>query len=73
MTTITEADVEQAALAWLSGLGWQMPHGPDILGAGRDDYGQVVLESRLPGHAVAAAGVEGNAGDRRIGTEGTVA
>ena len=30
MTTITEADVEQAALAWLSGLGWQTAHGPDI-------------------------------------------
>ncbi len=22
MTTLTETDVEQAALAWLSGLGW---------------------------------------------------
>ena len=30
MTTITEADVEQVALAWLSGLGWQAAHGPDI-------------------------------------------
>ena len=30
MTTITEADVEQTALAWLSGLGWQAAHGPDI-------------------------------------------
>ena len=30
MTTITEADVEQAALAWLSGLGWGVAHGPDI-------------------------------------------
>ena len=51
MTTITEADVEQAALAWLSGLGWQVAHGPDIApdtpGAERDDYGQVVLERRL--------------------------
>ena len=30
MTTITEADVEQAALDWLVGLGWQVAHGPDI-------------------------------------------
>ena len=30
MTTITESNVEQTALAWLSGLGWQMAHGPDI-------------------------------------------
>jgi hypothetical protein len=51
MTTITEADVEQAALAWLSDLGWQIAHGPDIApdtsNAERDDYGQVVLERRL--------------------------
>ena len=31
MTTITEADVEQVALVWLSGLGLQMAHGPDIV------------------------------------------
>ena len=30
MTTLTEADVEQAALDWLSGLGWAVAHGPDI-------------------------------------------
>ena len=51
MTTITEADVEQAALDWLSALGWQVAHGPDIApetpNAERDDYGQVVLERRL--------------------------
>ena len=51
MTTITEADVEQVALDWLSGLGWQVAHGPDIAPetphAERDDYGQVVLERRL--------------------------
>ncbi len=51
MTTLTEADVEQAALAWLEGLGWQVAHGPDIApdtpGAERSDYGQVVLERRL--------------------------
>ncbi len=51
MTTITEADVEQAALAWLRGLGWRVARGPDIAPgapeAERADYGQVVLERRL--------------------------
>ena len=51
MTTITEADVEQAALDWLAGLGWGIAHGPDIApdapAAERADYGQVVLERRL--------------------------
>ena len=51
MTTIAEADVEAAALAWLSALGWRIAHGPDIApetpGAERNDYGQVVLERRL--------------------------
>ena len=45
MTTLTESEVEQAA------LDWQVAHGPDIapgtLDAGRHDYGQVVLERRL--------------------------
>ena len=30
MTTITEAEVEQVALDWLSNLGWAMAHGPDM-------------------------------------------
>ena len=51
MTTITEAEVETAALDWLRALGWQVAHGPDIAPdtphAERDDYGQVVLERRL--------------------------
>ena len=51
MTTITEADVEQATLDWLAGLGWAVAHGPDIApdtpNAQRNDYGQVVLERRL--------------------------
>ena len=51
MTTLSEADVEQAALAWLHGLGWQVAHGPPIApgtpNAERGDYGQVVLERRL--------------------------
>ena len=51
MTTISEADVEQAALDWLSALGWKVAHGPDIApdtpGTERADYGQVVLERRV--------------------------
>ena len=51
MTTITESDVEQVALALLCDLSWRVAHGPDIApdtpGAQRDDYGQVVLEGRL--------------------------
>ena len=51
MTTLTEADVEQAALNWLAALGWQVAHGPDIApdtpGAERGDYRHVVLEHRL--------------------------
>ena len=51
MTTLTEAVVEEAALAWLTNLGWQIAHGPDIApdtpNAERDDYGQAVLERRL--------------------------
>ncbi len=30
MTILTDADVEQASLAWLPGLGWAAAHGPDI-------------------------------------------
>ncbi len=52
MTILTEADVEQAALDWLAALGWQVAHGPDIApgtpNAERTDYGQVVLERRVP-------------------------
>ena len=51
MTTLTEADVEHAALGWLAAQGWRAAHGPDIApgtsAAERDDYGQVVLERRL--------------------------
>ena len=51
MTTLTEADVEAAALDWLASLCWNVAHGPDIApetpGAERADYGQVVLERRL--------------------------
>ena len=51
MTTFTESTVEDAALAWLESLGWNVAHGPDIApdtpGAERGDYGAVVLERRL--------------------------
>jgi len=53
MSTFTESDVESAALAWLSELGWQVAHGPDIapdgLFAERRDFGQVVLDQRMRG------------------------
>ena len=48
---ITESLIEQVALAWLEGQGWQVAHGPDItsdtLQTERSDYRQVVLERRL--------------------------
>ena len=48
---VTESVIEQAALAWIESLGWAIAHGPDIApempGAERDNYGQVVLEGRL--------------------------
>ena len=51
MTNLNEGDVEQAALDWLSALGWKVAHGPYIApgipNAKRNDYGQVVLEHRL--------------------------
>ena len=51
MTAMDEAEVEQAALAWLRESGWDTVYGPDIApdtdGAERTDYGQVVLERRL--------------------------
>ena len=51
MTTITESDIEDAALTWLGNLGWQVAHGPDIVpdtpNAERTDYSEVVLAQRL--------------------------
>ena len=51
MTTLTESDVEQAAMEWLETLGWATAYGPDIgpdaLNPERVDYDQVVLEQRL--------------------------
>jgi len=51
MTAFTESVVEEAALAWFESLGWNVAHGPDIApdmpGAERTDYEQVVLVERL--------------------------
>ena len=51
MTAVTESTVEQATLAWLESLGWSVAHGPDIApnmpGAERTDYGEVLLARRL--------------------------
>ena len=51
MPSFYESEVEEAALSWLSSLGWQTTHGPDIApdtqGAERTDFTQVILEERL--------------------------
>ncbi|MGH9382118.1 MAG: type I restriction endonuclease subunit R, partial [Thermoanaerobaculia bacterium] len=51
MVAFGESTVEEAALDWLAGLGWQRVHGPEIApgmpGAERGDYGEVVLAERL--------------------------
>lgn len=50
MHTISEDDVEQAALEWVSDVGWSWLNGseigPDSLNAERNDFGGVVLEGR---------------------------
>ncbi|HSV91734.1 MAG TPA: type I restriction endonuclease, partial [Desulfobacterales bacterium] len=47
----SESDVEEAALAWMESVGWQIAHGPDIApdmpAAERADYGEAVLAQRL--------------------------
>ncbi len=51
MSSFTESTAEQAALDWLSDLGYQIVYGPDIApgepAAERSNYSQVVLEGRL--------------------------
>ena len=51
MTTINEADVESATLAWLDDLGWSSAFGleiaPDTPEAERAYYSHVVLKRRL--------------------------
>ncbi|MCS3498663.1 type I restriction enzyme R subunit [Bradyrhizobium japonicum] len=56
MSGISEDDVEQAMLQWLSGLGWSSAHGPTISppdantpGTERDSYRDVILRHRLAG------------------------
>ena len=45
MARLTESVVEDAALASLGAIGWQVA--PDTLAAERADYGEVVLAQRL--------------------------
>lgn len=49
--SFTESIVEQAALAWLDAVGWQIRNGtgiaPDEPAAKRDAYGQVVMARQL--------------------------
>ncbi|MCY4003902.1 MAG: type I restriction endonuclease subunit R [Rhodospirillales bacterium] len=51
MAVFTESELEEAALAWLEAVGWNVAHGPDIgpdaLGSERADYGTVMLQRRL--------------------------
>ena len=51
MTGITEEEVEEQALEWLSEIGWSVLHGSDIDAKGRmkerDNSEQTVLQSRL--------------------------
>ena len=55
MTTLTESDVEAAALDWLADLGWQAAHGPDAapdaFGAEPDNHAQVPLELQPRGQS----------------------
>ena len=51
MPILSEDDIEQAALEWLSGLGYAVLRGPDLspdgLSSERISYDQVVLPVRL--------------------------
>ncbi len=51
MAAFSESIVENATLAWLKGLNWNIARGPDIAPdaplAERDDYGEVALGRRL--------------------------
>ena len=50
-SNFTESEVEEAALEWLQGLGWEIAHGPNIAPhspyAERTDYRDVALGQRL--------------------------
>ena len=51
MSRLSESDVEDAALAWLAGLGYAVAHGPDIGPEGttpeRGSYDEVLLAGRF--------------------------
>lgn len=51
MSGIVESEVEDAALEWFEGLGWQRVNGPDIAPGGvapeRSTFGDVILLGRL--------------------------
>ena len=51
MTGLTEAEVEDAAVSWLAGLGWSVVHGfevnPESAPSERADYSEVVLGATL--------------------------
>ncbi len=51
MSTLSESEIENAALAWLESLSYTVKHGLEIapgeLAAERTGYGQIVLERRL--------------------------
>ena len=51
MKTVPESEVEEAALKWLEGLGWEKAHGPtigpDAPDAERGGYDEVILGDRL--------------------------
>ena len=51
MALVTESIIEDTALAWFEGLGYEIIHGPDITpgepGAERDSYADTLLVSRL--------------------------
>ena len=55
MTTLTEVDLEQAALDWLANIGWRVAHGlalaPDTPGAEVLVRVKGVSSSPRPGHA----------------------
>lgn len=66
--SISESGLEQTALDWFKGLGYQVLHGPDLAPDGdapeRSSYDQVILEGRLRGAlerinpAVPASGID---------------
>lgn len=51
MTKLAESHIEEATLEWLSGMGWNIAHGPDLAPEGkapeRASYSDVVLVGRL--------------------------